>query len=44
MKDSVWENNFNFVKNVPTVYVKFIRSVITVSEKNKFYFRTTPRR
>jgi hypothetical protein len=38
MKDSVWENNLNFVKDVPTEYVKFIRSVITVSEKTSFTF------
>jgi hypothetical protein len=33
MEETLWKNNLNFVKDVPTIYVSFIIIVIIVSEK-----------
>jgi hypothetical protein len=32
MKETLWKNNLNFVKNAPMIYVSFIIIVIIVSE------------
>jgi len=32
MKDALWENNINLVKDVPMIYVKFIVTDNVVSE------------
>jgi hypothetical protein len=36
IKDCVWEKNLKFVEDIPTIYVIFFRSVITVSKKKKY--------
>jgi hypothetical protein len=33
MKETLWKNTFNFVKDVPIIHVNFIVIVIRVSEK-----------
>jgi hypothetical protein len=33
MKETLWINNLNFVKDVPILYVNFIIIAIIVSEK-----------
>jgi hypothetical protein len=33
MEKILWKNYLNFVKDVPTIYVSFIITVIIVSEK-----------
>jgi hypothetical protein len=33
MKGTLWKNNLNFVKDVPTILVSFIIIVIVVSEE-----------
>jgi hypothetical protein len=45
MKETLWKNNLNFVKDVYLLYVHFIKILIIVSEgKNaRHYFRTAPR-
>jgi hypothetical protein len=35
MKDTLWKNNLNFVKDVPMIYVNFIRTVVVASDKKK---------
>jgi hypothetical protein len=44
MKETLWKNNLNFVKDTSMIYVNFIIIVITASEKGnrRHYFRTTP--
>ena len=32
MKETLWEKNLNFVKDVPLIYVNFITIVVTVYE------------
>jgi len=39
MQETLWKNDLNFVKEVPTIYVNFIVVVIIVVRKNrKCYF------
>ena len=33
--ETFWEKNLTFVKDIPMIYVKFIITVITVSNKKK---------
>jgi hypothetical protein len=33
MRDTLWKNNFNFVKHIPMMYVNFLIIVVIVSEK-----------
>jgi len=33
MRETLWKNNINFVKDVPVVYINLIILVIIVSEK-----------
>ena len=35
VKETLWKNNLNFVKDVPMIYVNFIITVIIVSEGEK---------
>jgi hypothetical protein len=40
-EETMWRNNFTFVKDVHIIYVTFITVVIIVCEKNEtHYFRT----
>jgi hypothetical protein len=34
-KETLWKNNLNFVKDVSIIYVNFITTVLTVTEKKK---------
>ena len=35
MKETLWENNLNFVQGVSVMYIHFIVIIIIVSEKNE---------
>lgn len=46
MKETLWKNNFNFVKDLPMTYVNVIVIEVRVSflrNNKKHYFRTAPR-
>ena len=44
MMETLWKKNLNFAKDVPTIYVNLIITVIIVYEKRdrRRYFRTVP--
>lgn len=42
MKEILWKYNLNSMKDAPKIHVYFIMIEITVSEKMRQYFCTTP--
>jgi len=34
IKETLWKNNLNFVKDVPMIYVNFIKIVVIIAEEN----------
>jgi len=39
--ETLWENNLNFVKDVPMMYVNFVINVIVSEKKNRRYYFCT---